>query len=172
MGFPSGTSCKETTFQCGDIRDVGSTPWSGRYPGGGHNNPLQCSCWSIPWAEEPGGLQSIGLQSWTRLKQFSTAQQRGVYVESCPLVSHGPEKPLWSSLLCVMQLTLANVKSTPRWCKGEEHQNYSEVWAHGLQTINAGESVGNREPSFIVGGNVSWYSHYREHYGTSLKHYK
>ena len=28
--------------------------------------------WRIPWREEPGGLQSIGLQSWTRLKQCST----------------------------------------------------------------------------------------------------
>ena len=23
--------------------------------------------WEIPWTEEPGGLQSKGLQSWTRL---------------------------------------------------------------------------------------------------------
>ena len=29
--------------------------------------------WKIPWTEEPGGLQSIGSQSWTRLKQLSTA---------------------------------------------------------------------------------------------------
>ena len=28
--------------------------------------------WRIPWTEEPGGLQSMGLQSWTRLKQLST----------------------------------------------------------------------------------------------------
>ena len=28
--------------------------------------------WRIPWTEEPGGLQSIGLQSRTRLKQLST----------------------------------------------------------------------------------------------------
>ena len=27
--------------------------------------------WRIPWTEEPGGLQSIGSQSWTRLKQLS-----------------------------------------------------------------------------------------------------
>ena len=26
--------------------------------------------WKIPWTEEPGGLQSIGLQSQKRLKQF------------------------------------------------------------------------------------------------------
>ena len=24
--------------------------------------------WRIPWSEEPGGLQSIGSQSWTRLE--------------------------------------------------------------------------------------------------------
>ena len=26
--------------------------------------------WRIPWTEVPGGLQSIGLQSWTRLSNF------------------------------------------------------------------------------------------------------
>ena len=26
----------------------------------------------MPWTEEPGGLQSIGLQSWIRVKQPST----------------------------------------------------------------------------------------------------
>jgi len=28
--------------------------------------------WGFPWTEELGGLQSMGLQSWTRLKQLST----------------------------------------------------------------------------------------------------
>ena len=28
----------------GDARDVGSIPSLGRSPGGGHGNPLQCSC--------------------------------------------------------------------------------------------------------------------------------
>ena len=28
--------------------------------------------WRIPWTEEPGGLQSIGLQSQTQLKQLNT----------------------------------------------------------------------------------------------------
>ena len=27
--------------------------------------------WKIPWTEEPVGLQSIGSQSWTRLKPLS-----------------------------------------------------------------------------------------------------
>ena len=28
--------------------------------------------WRIPWAEEPGGLQSMGSQSWTGLTRLST----------------------------------------------------------------------------------------------------
>ena len=32
----------------GDIRDAGSSPGSGRSPGGGHGNPLQYSCLGNP----------------------------------------------------------------------------------------------------------------------------
>ena len=28
--------------------------------------------WEIPWMEEPGGLQSMGSQSWTRLSDFTS----------------------------------------------------------------------------------------------------
>ena len=28
--------------------------------------------WRIPWTEEPGRLQSMGSQSWTRLKRLTT----------------------------------------------------------------------------------------------------
>ena len=27
--------------------------------------------WKIPWMEEPGGLLSVGLQSWTQLSSFT-----------------------------------------------------------------------------------------------------
>ena len=27
--------------------------------------------WKIPWTEEPGGLRSMGSQSWTRLSDFA-----------------------------------------------------------------------------------------------------
>jgi len=30
------------------------------------------------------------------------------------------------------------------------------------QITNAGGGVEKREPSYTVGGNVSWYNHYRE----------
>ena len=34
---------------------------------------------------------------------------------------------------------------------------------------NTGDGVEKREPSYTVGGNISWYSHYGEQYGGSLK---
>ena len=42
-GFPGGASGKESACQCGDLRDTGSIPGSGRSPGGGHHNLLQYS---------------------------------------------------------------------------------------------------------------------------------
>ena len=53
---------KNLPTNTGDIRGAGSIPESGRSPGGGHGNPLQILAWRIPWTEEPGGLQSMGLQ--------------------------------------------------------------------------------------------------------------
>ena len=35
---------------------------SGRSPGGGNGNRSKILAWEIPWTEEPGGLQSKGLQ--------------------------------------------------------------------------------------------------------------
>ena len=40
--------------------DPGSIPVLGRYPGAGHGQPLLPG--ESPWTEEPGGLQSMGLQ--------------------------------------------------------------------------------------------------------------
>ena len=34
--------------------------------------------------------------------------------------------------------------------------------------FSAGEGIEKRELSYIVGGNVNWYSHYGEQYGGSL----
>ena len=48
---------KNLPANVGDTGDEGSTPGSGR-SSGGHDNPLQYSC-----PEEPGGLQSKGLQT-------------------------------------------------------------------------------------------------------------
>ena len=43
-----GLVVKNTPANAGDSRDVASIPRLGRYPGGGHGNPLQYSCLENP----------------------------------------------------------------------------------------------------------------------------
>ena len=59
VGFPCGSGGKESVCNVGD---PGLIPGSGRSPGEGNGNPLQCSCWEIPWTEKPGRLQSMRSQ--------------------------------------------------------------------------------------------------------------
>ena len=57
-GIPGGSDCKESACH---VRDLGLISGWGRSPGEENGNPLQYS-WRIPWTEEPGELQSKGLQ--------------------------------------------------------------------------------------------------------------
>ena len=61
LGFSGGSDCKESICNAGD---VGSIPGSGRSPGEQYGYRLQnfCQKFCPPWTEEPGRLQSIGLQ--------------------------------------------------------------------------------------------------------------
>ena len=45
-----------------NARDLGFTPRSGRSFGEGMTTYCSILAWRIPWAEEPGGLQCMGLQ--------------------------------------------------------------------------------------------------------------
>ena len=56
-----GSDSKESACNTGDL---GSIPGSRRSPGEGNDYPLQyyIVAWRISWTEEPGGLQSMGLQ--------------------------------------------------------------------------------------------------------------
>ena len=45
---PGGTNGKELPANAGDVRDGGPIPGLGRSPGGGHGDPLQCSCVENP----------------------------------------------------------------------------------------------------------------------------
>ena len=60
MGLPWWLSGKNPPAN--NAGDAGSVPGSGRYPGGGYDKPLQCSCLESPWTEDSGGLESMGLQ--------------------------------------------------------------------------------------------------------------
>ena len=51
---------KNLPANAGDIRDMGSIPGSARFPGVGNGNS-SILAWGIPWTEEPGRIQSIGL---------------------------------------------------------------------------------------------------------------
>ena len=59
LDFSVGSHSKVSTNNVGDL---GSISGSGRSPGKGNGNPLQYFTGKIPWTEEPGGLQSMGLQ--------------------------------------------------------------------------------------------------------------
>ena len=63
-GFPAASVVKNPPANAGDS---GSIPGSGRSTGEGNGSPLQYSSLKRPpWREEPGSLQSLGLQkSWT-----------------------------------------------------------------------------------------------------------
>ena len=65
-GFPGGSDSKESACDAGDV---------GLIPGDPQEDPLEKEMAThssmlasrIPWTEEPGGLQSMGPQSCTRL---------------------------------------------------------------------------------------------------------
>ena len=60
MGYPGGSDGKESAYSDGNPSSI---PGLGKSPGEGematHSSIL---AWRIPWTEEPGQLQSTGLQ--------------------------------------------------------------------------------------------------------------
>ena len=59
VALPSG---KDLPANAGDIRDTGSILGSGRSLEEGMATHSNIPAWRMPWAEEPGGLQSMGSQ--------------------------------------------------------------------------------------------------------------
>ena len=61
LGFPGGSSGKESACNAGDTGETSLTPGVGRFPleevMATHSSIL---AWRIWWTEEPGRLQSIG----------------------------------------------------------------------------------------------------------------
>ena len=69
QGFPGGSDWTEPTCSAGDL---GSIPGLGR-SGGGHGNPLQCSC-----LENPHGRRSLaGYSPWS-LKESDMTERLSI----------------------------------------------------------------------------------------------
>ena len=66
--FPGGSDDKESVYNVGE---PGSIPGSGGSPEEGSAYPFQYSCLENPWAEEPGGLQSMGSQRIVHTEQLT-----------------------------------------------------------------------------------------------------
>ena len=67
---------KNPSASAGNARDVSSIPGSGRSPGEGNSSIL---AWEIPWAQELGGLQSMGSR---RVRYHLATKQQQFFVYS------------------------------------------------------------------------------------------
>ena len=97
---------KNPPGNAGDMRDLGSIPWSGRPSGGGNGrrherpgfdpwsgNPLEeemathssILAWRILWMEEPGRVQSIGSQRVGRIQLTDSMCAHKVSLSHCSL---------------------------------------------------------------------------------------
>ena len=84
MGFPGGSDSKESACNVGDL-DL--TPGLGRSPGEGNDSNILA--WRIPWTEEPGIVQSMGLQRVEHSLSTNTLNSEllklsMVFPEECP----------------------------------------------------------------------------------------
>ena len=68
MGFPGGSDRKESAC---DVGDLGSVPGSGRSPGGGNGNPLQCFCLENPGQRSLAGYSPRGHKESDTTEQLS-----------------------------------------------------------------------------------------------------
>ena len=80
MGFPGASMVKNSLAKGGDTRNMDSIPGWGRSPGEEMVTLSSMLVWKIPRTAEPGGLQSMGLQSRTRLSD--RAQQHSEWTHS------------------------------------------------------------------------------------------
>ena len=92
---------KNPPANAGDTRDSGLVPELGRFPGGGHSNPVQWSSWRIPWTEESGGPQPMGSQRVVHNWRDSSCHSKTTYQ-----VSYGRE----SYFLTILQAGKSRIK--------------------------------------------------------------
>ena len=77
---------KDLPANAGDIQDVGWISGSGRFPGGGHGNPLQYSCLESPmdrgvWWTTDHGVAESNMTEVTLHSMHSIKQHRQYYIK-------------------------------------------------------------------------------------------
>ena len=84
LGFVSGVAIKNPPVHAGDVGDAGLIPGSGRFPGEGNGNPLQSSCWKIPWTGELGGCSPWGRRESDTTERLSSSSGNSLSVLNQP----------------------------------------------------------------------------------------
>ena len=125
--FPQWLSSKESACNAGDTGDVGLIPKLGRSPRGGSGNHSSILAWKIPWTVEPGGLQPIGLQSWTRMRMHIRVQTFDLRRLAYSL-SH------WHPLLEFCKHTGGTIHDTT--VSGFVHSKANRSWESGCREEN------------------------------------
>ena len=83
-GFPGGAVVKNLPADAGDTGDTGLIPGSGRSPGEGNGNPLQCSCLGNP----------MDRGAWWATGHWVTQSQTCLSTHACPVNSHSKQRLL------------------------------------------------------------------------------
>ena len=89
MGFPGGAEGKESTCHVGDL---GVITGLGRFPGGGHGNPLQYFCLenqshgqrSMMWATVHGVTKSRTLKQLSMHTECQLHWEQSLFFKSAP----------------------------------------------------------------------------------------
>ena len=125
----SGKVIKESA-NTRDAVDTGSIPGMDRFSGGGNGKPLHILIWRISRTEEPGRLQSMGLQGirhdWSDSTQLTDAPSRALEVLHDSCCSYQPTMPagisgcIYVSLVAQMVKNLPSVWVTWVWSLGQE----------------------------------------------------
>ena len=92
---------KDPAVSAGEVTDVGSIPGLGRSPGGGHGNPLKCSCLENPmdrgaWRPTVHGVA----KSWTGLSDLTPTQEEFVNLVAVL------QQVMWQEILYILRLPL------------------------------------------------------------------
>ena len=110
---------KDPLANARDIRDTGSILGSERSPGGGHGNPLQCSC--LENSMYRGAWQATVYRvtaSWTRLKRMSMCRVMGLsfFPSAFPIMSHFSQQTIVLMLVIWTFLQRTNFRLILTYC--------------------------------------------------------